>query len=112
MTYLEIYKKYTGDWKNGKSHGSGTFTYADGAVYVGEFDDGKVQGAGRLTFSDGKQSYTGEFADGKRDGQGAFTSSNGARIVGKWKGDKIWKGKEFSPTGKVVAFYVNGIRSK
>ena len=27
--------KYTGEWKNDKRHGQGTYTHADGAKYVG-----------------------------------------------------------------------------
>ena len=30
---------YVGEWKDGKKHGQGTFTYADAAKYIGEFKD-------------------------------------------------------------------------
>ena len=32
--------KYVGDYKDGKYHGQGTYTFADGRKYVGEFKDG------------------------------------------------------------------------
>ncbi len=32
--------KYVGEFKDGKKHGQGTFTYANGDKYVGEFKDG------------------------------------------------------------------------
>ena len=28
---------YTGEWKEGKRHGQGTFVWADGSQYVGKF---------------------------------------------------------------------------
>ena len=37
---------YAGEWKNGKMHGQGTFTNADGSKYVGEWDGGDKQGQG------------------------------------------------------------------
>ena len=33
--------KYEGKWKDGKSHGQGTFTFSDGNKGVGEFRDNK-----------------------------------------------------------------------
>jgi len=33
--------KYVGEYKDGKEHGHGTYTYANGEKYVGEFKDGK-----------------------------------------------------------------------
>ena len=51
--------KYIGEWKDGKKHGQGTFTYGrgkwEGEKYVGEFKHGYRNGQGlaiwgRLTF--------------------------------------------------------------
>ncbi len=33
--------KYVGEWKDGKRHGEGTYTWSDGDKYVGEYKDGK-----------------------------------------------------------------------
>ena len=34
--------KYVGQWKDGKQHGQGTFTFADGTItYQGEWVNGK-----------------------------------------------------------------------
>ncbi len=46
--------KYVGEWKDGKKHGQGTFSWPGGAKYVGEFKDDKQHGQGTLTFDDGK----------------------------------------------------------
>ena len=33
---------YKGDKKDGKYHGNGEYTFANGVKYIGEFDDGEV----------------------------------------------------------------------
>ena len=33
--------KYVGEYKDGKKHGQGTYTWSDGEKYVGEYKDGK-----------------------------------------------------------------------
>jgi len=51
------------EWKDGKYHGHGTFTYPDGIMYVGEFKDGLKNGQGTLTSPYG-ENYEGKFKDG------------------------------------------------
>ena len=46
--------KYAGEWKDDKSHGEGTETYANGDKYIGEWKDGKRNGQGTFTYADGK----------------------------------------------------------
>jgi len=46
-------KKYVGEFKDGKEHGKGTYTYPDGVKYEGEWKDGKEHGHGTLTTPDG-----------------------------------------------------------
>ena len=45
--------KYVGEYKDGKWHGQGTYTYADGENYVGEYKDGEKEGQGTFTFASG-----------------------------------------------------------
>ena len=74
--------KYVGEWKDGKYHGQGTYTYANGDEYVGEYKDGKYHGQGTLTFANGDE-YVGGWKDNKVHGQGTYTFSDGERrIVG------------------------------
>ena len=47
--------KYTGEWKNDKRHGQGTYTHADGAKYVGNFKDEKYHGQGTYIWPEGKR---------------------------------------------------------
>ena len=37
--YYSDNSKYIGDWRNGKKHGRGTFTYADGSTFVGRYEE-------------------------------------------------------------------------
>ena len=57
-----------GEWKDGKKHGQGTFTYGKG----------KWEG----------DKYEGEFKVGYRNGQGTYTWSDGDKYLGKFKDDK------------------------
>jgi hypothetical protein len=79
--------KYVGEYKDGKYHGQGTYTWPDGEQYVGEYKDGKRHGQGTNTFSDGAK-YVGEYKDGKRNGQGTATFPDGEQYIGEYKDDK------------------------
>ena len=63
--------KYTGEWKNDKRHGQGTYTHANGAKYVGNFKDAKINGQGTYTYAHGAK-YVGNFKDEKYHGQGTY----------------------------------------
>ena len=74
--------KYVGEYKDGKMHGQGTQSWADGAKYVGEYKDGKVHGQGTITWVDGGN-YVGEWKDDNRHGQGTEIWANGDKYVGE-----------------------------
>ena len=42
-------QKYKGEWKDGKKHGQGILTYANGGKYEGEWKDNKKHGRGVQT---------------------------------------------------------------
>ena len=44
---------YEGQYLNGKFHGQGTYTWADGNTYAGEWKNNKRHGQGTNTWSDG-----------------------------------------------------------
>ena len=46
--------KYSGEYKYGKMHGKGVFSFASGKKYVGEYKNGKKHGQGTYTFADGE----------------------------------------------------------
>ncbi|MDB0065887.1 hypothetical protein N9F19_01220 [Gammaproteobacteria bacterium] len=61
--------KYVGEWKEGKKHGQGTYTFGNqsqwaGEKYVGEIKDGNYHGQGTYAFADGEQ-LTGYYLNDK-----------------------------------------------
>ena len=42
---------YVGDFKDGKFHGQGSYTWVNGNVYIGQWKDGAMHGQGTLTFA-------------------------------------------------------------
>ena len=66
--------EYVGEYKDGKKHGKGRYTWYDGGIYVGNWKDGKEHGKGTYTSPVGTK-YVGEWKEGKYDGQGTETLS-------------------------------------
>jgi hypothetical protein len=68
----------------------GTETYASGEKYSGEFRDGKPNGQGTFySLADNQfkgDRYVGEFRDGFYHGQGTYTHANGNEYVGGVEG--------------------------
>ena len=56
--------EYLGEYKDGKKHGKGSYTWSDGGIYVGNWKEGKQHGHGTYTYSDGDK-YDGEWKNGK-----------------------------------------------
>lgn len=79
---------YTGDVKNGKKEGTGTFKWNDGTEYEGEWKNDKINGKGKLTIPK-KGTYEGYFENGKKEGQGKYTFANGDIYDGDFSEDKI-----------------------
>ena len=52
-----INPKGVSNWKDGKKHGKGVFSWANGNKYVGEWNVGKIHGQGTYIYSNGN-SYT------------------------------------------------------
>jgi hypothetical protein len=63
---------YEGEFRQGKRHGRGTYTWSDGRTYNGEFCDGIIQGHGRYTVGNGDV-YSCTFVDELRTGLGTCT---------------------------------------
>ena len=41
-------KRYEGNWKDGKKHGTGTYIWPDGSRYFVHYNEGKQQGQGTM----------------------------------------------------------------
>ena len=79
----KVSRKYTGEFKDGKKHGQGTWISTDGEKYSGEWKDGKKYGQGTLTYPD----------------EDIF--------VGEFKG-KPWNGKWYEKNGNILYKLVDG----
>ena len=62
-------ESYEGEYRNGKRHGDGELTFANGEKYTGEHKFGKRDGQGTHVIPNGIK-YVGTYRDGKRNGEG------------------------------------------
>ena len=114
--------KYVGEYKNGKRHGYGKNSYANGAtydgywandlkngqgkyisftgkVYVGEFKNNLFHGKGKYVYPSGN-CYIGDFSDGKMHGVGTFSYASGKEYHGQYQHGIIQgKGRYKYPNG-------------
>ncbi len=94
-------RKYVGEYKDGKFHGQGTYTWASGEKYVGEFKGNKFHGQGTYTWASGDK-YVGEYKDDKRNGLGTLTWANREKYVGEWRDDfRNGQGIEYRADGTI-----------
>ena len=96
--------KYTGEFKDGKKHGKGTFNFLannsfKGDKYVGEFKDDRRNGQGTYTHSFGN-GYVGEFKDNNFSGQGTYIYADGGKYVGEFQNNLL--------NGYGISTFVNG----
>ncbi|MCP4134538.1 MAG: hypothetical protein GY754_26425 [bacterium] len=83
---IELYAKcLEGDCENGE----GEYKY-DNDIYSGNFKNYKRDGKGTYTWESG-DTYTGSWKDDKRD-YGTYTWRSGDKYTGKWKDDKRHNG--------------------
>ena len=95
--------QYTGDFRNAKMHGQGTYVYAGrGEKYVGEWRNGVINGQGVYYYRSGNR-YQGEWRSGRKSGQGTYVyAGRGDKYVGQFANDQ--------PNGEGVYYYSNGDR--
>ena len=75
---------YEGNMRDGKHHGQGIHTWANGDRYEGEWREGKEHGYGIYTWANGDR-YEGEWHNDKHHGQGTYTWADGDRYEGEWR---------------------------
>lgn len=71
-----VSNRYEGPTLNGRPHGRGTMTYADGKRYSGDFYNGLRHGYGRLTMPDGEY-FEGRFENGSITEEGTYYDEHG-----------------------------------
>ena len=101
--------QYSGSWRNGKMHGTGTMTYADGSIFKGNWINGRLHGKGNMAFA-GKNRNGTSF----RDTIKGFWYNDSVYHNGFTKGKQqasifvLKKGSIDSGFGKI--FWLNGNR--
>ena len=78
--------------------------------YLGEVVNGKPNGQGTLTYPDGEK-YVGEWKDGKENGQGTYTFTYGKMWIGEFRKGQPWNINEYDKNEKLIAVYVNGVKT-
>ena len=97
----EPYRKYIGDYKDGKEHGIGVYQ-ARGIdhIYAGQFNKDKAEGIGFKSYFNDEEIYCGEYKDNKRNGIGYWKLKTGATFIGEHKnGDINGFGTLLTPKG-------------
>ena len=79
-------RTYEGEWRNGKGHGKGSYTFPNGEKYIGEYKEGEVHGKGTLTFPDGE------------------------KWVGEFSKDAPWNISWYDKDGKIIAKWSDGVK--
>ncbi|CCQ89803.1 exported hypothetical protein [Nitrospina gracilis 3/211] len=95
--------QYTGEFKNGQYHGLGTYSWANGDKYTGDFKNDAPNGHGTYTW--GREpwlgdKYVGGFVNWKKEGFGTYYWKEGDKYVGEFSGD--------ASNGEGTYYYANG----
>ena len=78
--------KYEGQHMDGRPHGRGVLTFANGDRYVGEFADGEIRGRGTMYLANGDvYGGDGEFDSQGFQGCGLYVRANGDRYLGQFR---------------------------
>jgi hypothetical protein len=101
---------YDGEFVDGRQHGKGKSTFANGAIYEGNYVLGEMCGLGSIRFISG-ETYNGNFQSDLYNGEGEFISAAGEHYVGEFRmgekhgqGKRVFDGKEISGRFECGAF--------
>ncbi|NJM10659.1 MAG: protein kinase [Synechococcaceae cyanobacterium SM1_2_3] len=107
-TYAGRGEKYTGEWRNGVINGQGTYFYRSGNRYDGGWRNGKKHGQGTFLYADRGEKYVGSFANDQPNGQGVYYYGGGDRYEGEWRnGRKNGQGVMYEGGLKIVGEWQN-----
>lgn len=101
-------EKYVGEWRNGVINGQGTYYYRSGNRYDGEWRNGRKQGQGTYIYAGRGEKYVGSFANDQPNGQGVHYYSGGDRYEGEWRnGRKHGQGVLYENGQRIVGEWQN-----
>jgi hypothetical protein len=82
---------YTGNWENDAIQGIGQMQYNDNSIYEGLWVRGNRHGVGKMTYKNGDV-YHGSWVEDKKEGEGIMTFKNEDHYVGIWEKDQMREG--------------------
>jgi hypothetical protein len=80
--------RYVGGFLNGMYNGRGTMFFKEGAFLTGEWKNGKLNGKGSFLTETGIL-YIGEFVNGVKQGKGILFYKDNGMIMGNFSNDKL-----------------------
>lgn len=81
---------YEGEFVNGKMEGRGRTKYQNNNFHSGQYKDGKRNGFGTFILESGR--YEGEFENGLMKGKGKMTWTDGSTFDGEWVENRMKRG--------------------
>src|SRR6187401_3429539 len=95
--------RYVGSFLNGMYSGKGTMFFKEGAFLTGEWKNGKLNGKGSFLTETGTL-YIGEFVNGVKQGKGVLFYKDNGMIMGNFSNDKLnGRGIQIFSDGSVVS---------
>lgn len=92
---------YQGNWANDKRNGRGRYISSDGSVYEGQWRHNMFHGNGKCVYANGKK-YDGGWYENMKHGTGIEVFLDGSKYVGKYRvGVRTGKGKQTWPDGSI-----------
>jgi hypothetical protein len=83
--------RWKGECREGLAHGHGTLEWFIGdqaaSRFEGDYSEGRLHGQGVYSFANGDR-YEGEYVDDMRSGRGVFALVDGTRYEGAWLNDR------------------------
>ena len=95
--------RYVGSFLNGMYNGKGTMFFKDGVFLTGEWKNGKLNGKGSFMSETGIL-YIGEFVNGLKQGKGILFYKDNGMMMGNFLNDKLnGRGFQIFADGSVVS---------
>jgi len=101
---------YEGSYKNGKKDGTGKMTFPSNDIYTGEWKENKMHGTGTYEYKKTGDIYSGTFVEGQKEGEGCYEfGADSSKLKGKWEKGKFITGEWiYKGAGKYAGTFQNG----